>query len=191
MTIHDNDKAGEAAAFMQIAKDSKMLFEVRDLISTLTDPKANCPGRTEEARRLLPLLDAYLHQPVAALPVPAVPDATALRNEGYDVICDRRDLFDFLRAAWRDGRVHQGEMGNRERWDIATQHATKTIQGWATLRHVAAAPAAPSVSADARAAAFEDVLAMMAVNATPNELADYCADEYQAAIAAQQKDGAA
>jgi hypothetical protein len=46
---------------------------------------------------------------------------------------------------------------------------------------------APSVSADAREEAFGDVLAMMAVNATPEELADYCAREYQAAIAAQSK----
>lgn len=56
----------KAAAFMQIARNSAMLMEVRDLVSTLTDPKANCPGRTEEARRLLPLLDAYLGQPSAA-----------------------------------------------------------------------------------------------------------------------------
>jgi hypothetical protein len=63
-------------------------------------------------------------------------DATALRTEDYDVICDRRDLFDFLRAAWREGQSASGEMDERERWDSATDHATKAIHGWATLEHL-------------------------------------------------------
>jgi hypothetical protein len=63
-------------------------------------------------------------------------EAEQLRNEGYDVVCDRRDLFDFLRAAWREGQGRGGEMSEQERWSLATDHATKAIKGWATLRHI-------------------------------------------------------
>lgn len=85
-----------------------------------------------------------LRQTLAEKQAGAGADDSALRNEGYDVICDRRDLFDFLRAAWRDGQDHRGEMDERERWGKATDHATKAIQGWATLRHIPhnASPAA-------------------------------------------------
>lgn len=70
---------------------------------------------------------------VAAQPV----TAQELRWDDCDVICDRRDLFDVLRAAWREGQAHGGEMHEAESWSKATDHATKAIQGWATLRHVA------------------------------------------------------
>lgn len=80
----------------------------------------------------------YTAAPVAApvaMPAASVqPDtATEYRNEGFDVVCDRRDLFDFLRAAWREGQDHGGEMDEAERWAKATDHATKAIKGWATL----------------------------------------------------------
>jgi hypothetical protein len=75
-------------------------------------------------------------------------DAKSLRTEAHDVVCDRRDLFDVLRAAWRNGQEHNGEMDERERWELATQYATQAIQGWVTLRPVpgAAQPVAPAVS---------------------------------------------
>ncbi len=63
-----------------------------------------------------------------------------------DVICDRRDLFDFLRVAWRDGQDHSGEMDESERWSKASDHATKAIREWGTLRP--AAPAAAPAPAD-------------------------------------------
>jgi hypothetical protein len=50
----------KAAEFMIAARNATMFQDVRELISTLTDPKANCPGRNLEARRVLPLLDAFL-----------------------------------------------------------------------------------------------------------------------------------
>jgi hypothetical protein len=50
----------KAAEFMIAARNATMFQDVRELISTLTDPKANCPGRHIEARRVLPLLDAFL-----------------------------------------------------------------------------------------------------------------------------------
>lgn len=91
---------------------------------------------------------------VFTAPVPAAgvqgTTASEYRNEGYDVVCDRRDLFDFLRAAWREGQEHGGEMDESERWSKATDHAAKAINGWATLLHVPqSATAQPDSGRDA------------------------------------------
>lgn len=73
---------------------------------------------------------AQLPQPLGSL------GANEYRNEGYDVICDRRDLFDFIRAAWREGQHQSGDMAEAERWSKATDHATQALNGWATLYHL-------------------------------------------------------
>lgn len=56
---HEDEKE-KAAEFMVAARHAAMFLDVRELISTLTDPEAKCPGRHIEARRVLPLLDAFL-----------------------------------------------------------------------------------------------------------------------------------
>jgi hypothetical protein len=54
------DAKAKAAEFMIAARNASMFQEVRELVSTLTDPQASCPNRHVEARRILPLLDSFL-----------------------------------------------------------------------------------------------------------------------------------
>jgi hypothetical protein len=54
------DAKEKAAEFMVAALNATMFQEVRELISTMTDPNAKCPGRHLEAQRILPALDAFL-----------------------------------------------------------------------------------------------------------------------------------
>jgi hypothetical protein len=56
----DDDAKAKAAEFMVAARNATMFQDVRELISTMTDPNAKCPGRHLEAQRVLPLLDAFL-----------------------------------------------------------------------------------------------------------------------------------
>lgn len=58
--IDEQEAKAKAAEFMVAARNAQMFQDLRELISTLTDPKANCPGRHLEAQRVLPLLDAFL-----------------------------------------------------------------------------------------------------------------------------------
>lgn len=67
-------------------------------------------------------------------------DRLAATVDEYDVIIDRRDLFAFLRAAWRDGQDHHGEMDEVERWSKASDYANKEMDGWRTMRQAMAAP---------------------------------------------------
>lgn len=50
-----------------------------------------------------------------------------------DVIVDRRDLYDSLRAAYREGQS-VGPTGEAESWSKASDYAHVTIKGWSTLR---------------------------------------------------------
>lgn len=50
----------KAAELMIAARNAQVFGDVRDLISTLTDPYAKAPARHIEAKRVLPLLDAFL-----------------------------------------------------------------------------------------------------------------------------------
>lgn len=87
----------------------------------------------------------------------AVAEAKALRTDEYDVIADRRDLFDFLRAAWREGQHHGGDMDEVERWNKATDHATSAINVWATLRHMPQSASLPPQSAAQADDRFKDI----------------------------------
>ncbi|MFM0435946.1 hypothetical protein PQQ84_05760 [Paraburkholderia strydomiana] len=58
--IDKQEAEAKAADFMVAARNAQMFQDVRELVSTFTDPKANCPGRHLEAQRVLPLLDAFL-----------------------------------------------------------------------------------------------------------------------------------
>lgn len=71
-------------------------------------------------------------QPVAAGELPPCLDT----DKPYAVVVDRRDLFDALRNAWREGQDHSGEMAETERWERATNYANAEIKGWETLRHL-------------------------------------------------------
>jgi hypothetical protein len=72
-------------------------------------------------------------------------------DDQYAVIVDRRDLFDFLRAAWRAGQDFFGPMTEQERWERATNYANAEIKGWSTMRpahlvrQAQAEPVAPAI----------------------------------------------
>lgn len=72
-----------------------------------------------------------------------------------EVIVDRRDLYDFLRAAWRDGQDHGGKTSESERWDLASQHAAEIIEGWKTLRPALSGQAAIKDQVAAKASSTE------------------------------------
>lgn len=85
-----------------------------------------------------PALRAYARDVAGTHPLLAADLHAQFGGEEHDVTVDRRDLFDFLRAAWRDGQNHQGEMDERERWNKATDHATAAMRSWTTLEHAGA-----------------------------------------------------
>jgi hypothetical protein len=64
-------------------------------------------------------------------------NAEAIRNQAADseheVIVDRRDLFDALRAAHREGQS-VGQLEGAESWHKATEYADAEIKGWKTMR---------------------------------------------------------
>jgi hypothetical protein len=77
--------------------------------------------------------------------------AGAEADKPYQVIIDRRDLFDALRGAWRDGQSY-GDSCQQVSWSQATDYASRILQKLTDF----AAPQPPS--ADAAAAGQEAVV---------------------------------
>lgn len=99
---------------------------------------------------------AFLAGYTAASPPPQVV-APSDKDDPYQVIVDRRDLFDTIRAAWRDGQDHSGEMDEAERWHKSTDHADKAIKAWSTMRPAAPVPQAVAPEQSVRAQALDKV----------------------------------
>jgi hypothetical protein len=72
---------------------------------------------------------ASLAAPVQAEQAQAEPSD----DDKYAVIVDRHDLFDYLRAAWREGSS-VGWTDTAESWHKATDYAEGAIKGWGTMR---------------------------------------------------------
>lgn len=76
----------------------------------------------------------------------AAPAAPVQDDAQYQVIVDRRDLFDKLRGAWREGQS-AGKQSEAESWGDASRYAGEVIEKWQTMQ--LAAPAVPRLAAPA------------------------------------------
>ncbi|KVH78408.1 hypothetical protein WJ41_03190 [Burkholderia ubonensis] len=72
-------------------------------------------------------------------------------DEPYQVIVDVRDLFTFLRAAWREGQHHDREdvPDQANSWSAASDYANKTIERWTSMRPIV--PRSPAMAEEAAA----------------------------------------
>lgn len=77
----------------------------------------------------------------------------------YAVIVDRRDLFDYLRAAWREGSS-VGLVDGAESWHKATDYAEGALKGWSTMRTAVATQPTVHAAAGAPAQAQPDERAL-------------------------------
>ncbi|HIC7209370.1 hypothetical protein [Burkholderia stabilis] len=75
-------------------------------------------------------------------------------DEPYLVMLDVRDLFAYLRAAWREGQHYDREdmPDQADSWSAASDYANKTIERWTSMRPVAAR--SPAMAAEG--AAYHD-----------------------------------
>lgn len=89
---------------------------------------------------------------IYAAPVTAAPAAPTADQQKNDVIVDRRDLFDAIRNAWREGQSGgdtTGPTDTAENWHAATEYADGVVRGWSTLRPAnLAAPTAAEVPSE-------------------------------------------
>lgn len=120
----------------------------------------NIRGTDDEIVLVGDVLVAHKSQsaPRSAPAGPAPHDAKAAaanadgQDDGYAVTVDRRDLFDALRAAHREGQGI-GQLEGAESWHKATDYADAEIKGWKTMRQATRAAATSAGSLDAQDAA--------------------------------------
>ena len=93
----------------------------------------------------------------------------------YQVIVDRRDLFDKIRAAWREGQS-VGQQPQCESWSDATRYAEHVITEWRTMQpappetwKVLPSQPAPDTAA-IRAAALEEAAKAVTDRAVSDEI---------------------
>ncbi|MEB2504597.1 hypothetical protein SB394_11810 [Burkholderia sp. BCCIQ04A] len=74
-------------------------------------------------------------------------------DEPYLVMLDVRDLFAYLRAAWREGQHYDREdmPDQADSWSAASDYANKTIERWTLMRPVTVR--SPAAAAEAHASA--------------------------------------
>ncbi|MBJ9624562.1 hypothetical protein [Burkholderia multivorans] len=103
-------------------------------------------------------VDAVFLAMCAAAPQPAQADAPAAGVEAdvpYLVVVDRRDIFDSLRGAWRDGQSY-GTSCEQVSWAQASDYASRIVTEWTTMRPVASQPAQADAPAEPREPQWTD-----------------------------------
>jgi hypothetical protein len=83
----------------------------------------------------------------------------------FEIAVDSRDLFDVLRACWRDGQSY-GESSEQASWSMASDYASKALKEW---WNTGAAPLAQSAEQDRIDALFARVTDWVNANGIPFE----------------------
>lgn len=117
------------------------LEALRDVIRCLRETSFYRDEEGEATNALETLL-------VASPAAPRTEVAGAEADKPYQVIIDRRDLFDALRGAWRDGQSY-GDSCQQVSWSQATDYASRILPKLTNF-------AAPQPSADAAAAPADE-----------------------------------
>ncbi|KVE27228.1 hypothetical protein WS67_12045 [Burkholderia singularis] len=156
----------------------KQIGALRELLREADAPPAAAPtsivnetgaeGALIERLRLLMSGDSALcrsefarntiEQAIGALSRSAAP-ATAPTDEPYRVTIDVRDLFAYLRAAWREGQHYDREdfPDQVDSWSAASDYANKTIERWTSMQPaMAIAASADQIAHDRKMVASVD-----------------------------------
>jgi len=107
----------------------KLALELAELQAK---PLPNTPGDLRRYNRETgapPITDAQVASAMGAIKRNSVDE--------NKVIVDRRDLFEFIRLAWRAGQEHHGEMDEVDRLVKGGDYANNVITNWRTLRTAA------------------------------------------------------
>jgi hypothetical protein len=84
----------------------------------------------------------------------------------FEITVDSRDLFDVLRACWRDGQSY-GESSEQASWSMASDYASKALKEW---WNTGAAPLAQSAEQD-RIGQLEDQIRVLEMKVSVRDTA--------------------
>ncbi|WP_155634594.1 hypothetical protein [Burkholderia anthina] len=102
------------------------------------------------------LVQGWKVRPVAFCDLTANETGAERADEPYMVMLDVRDLFAYLRAAWREGQHYDREdiPDQADSWSAASDYANKTIERWTSMHPVTVRSPAMAAEAVPRKAGY-------------------------------------